>query len=104
MAAFVISSIIAGQIVGKFGRYWPFLLLGPIPIAVGAGVMYTIKASSSLGEMIGLQIIVRIGSFLFFCFVLILEVIHFFARSDWDLEQQHKMHNLRCSELCFLFS
>ena len=58
MIAFVLSSIIAGQIVGKFGRYWPFLLLGPVPLSIGAGFLYTITETTSSGLLIGLQILV----------------------------------------------
>lgn len=58
MMAFVISAIIAGQIVGRFGRYWPFLLLGPIPLGIGAGILYTITETSSSSLLIGLQILV----------------------------------------------
>lgn len=43
MLATVLSVIISGRIVGTFGRYWHFLVLGPIPGAIGAGLLYTVS-------------------------------------------------------------
>jgi hypothetical protein len=43
MLSVVFSVIISGRLVAAFGRYWPFLVLGPIPGAIGAGLMYTVR-------------------------------------------------------------
>jgi len=46
MLGTVFSVIISGRIVGTFGRYWHFLVLGPIPGAIGAGLLYTVSRIS----------------------------------------------------------
>ncbi|KAI5481116.1 Major facilitator transporter-like protein [Pseudohyphozyma bogoriensis] len=61
MLATVISVIISGQIVGKLGRYWYFLVIGPMPICIGSGLMYTINENTSSSKIIGFQIIAGIG-------------------------------------------
>ncbi|GAA6004221.1 hypothetical protein JCM10207_002489 [Rhodosporidiobolus poonsookiae] len=61
MLAVVISVIASGRIVGVFGRYWPFLVLGPIPGAIGAGLMYTINEHTSNANIIGYQILLGVG-------------------------------------------
>ncbi|KAJ5827173.1 Major facilitator superfamily domain general substrate transporter [Penicillium robsamsonii] len=60
MLSVVISIVVSGQIVGYTGRYWPWLVGGPIFGAVGAGLMYTVTASASNGALIGYQILVGI--------------------------------------------
>ncbi|GAA5876984.1 hypothetical protein JCM1840_007089 [Sporobolomyces johnsonii] len=61
MLATVISVVLAGRIVARFGRYWPFLILGPIPGAIGAGLLYTVSPTSSSGKVIGYQILCGVG-------------------------------------------
>ncbi|KAJ5455266.1 Major facilitator superfamily domaingeneral substrate transporter [Penicillium sp. IBT 31633x] len=63
MLSVVISIVVSGQLVGRYGRYWPFLVGGPIVGSVGAGLMYTVTASASNGAVIGYQILV--GNILF---------------------------------------
>ena len=43
MLSVVISVIASGRIVGTFGNYWVFLVLGPFPGAIGAGLLYTVS-------------------------------------------------------------
>lgn len=43
MLSTVLSVIISGRIVGKIGRYWPFLVIGPPFLAIGAGLLYTVS-------------------------------------------------------------
>lgn len=44
MLAVVLSVIIAGQLVGRIGRYWPFLVAGPPILAIGSGLLYTVSS------------------------------------------------------------
>lgn len=43
MLAVVLSVIICGQLVGRIGRYWPFLVCGPPILAIGSGLLYTVS-------------------------------------------------------------
>ncbi|KAF7294640.1 Major facilitator transporter-like protein [Mycena indigotica] len=58
----VLTLIIAGQIVGRFGRYRFLLLISPVFLAVGMGLLYTIDVSTSSANIIGFQIIAGIGT------------------------------------------
>jgi MFS family permease len=61
MLAVVLSVIIAGQLVARIGRYWPFLVCGPPVLAIGSGLLYTIDASTSDAKIIGFQILAGVG-------------------------------------------
>ncbi|GAA5877202.1 hypothetical protein JCM8547_006297 [Rhodosporidiobolus lusitaniae] len=61
MLSVVISVIIAGRLVGTFGRYWYFLVAGPIPGAIGAGLMYTVSPTTKSANIIGYQILCGVG-------------------------------------------
>ncbi|KAJ7223749.1 transporter [Mycena haematopus] len=58
----VITVVSAGQIVGQFGYYWPFLVVAPFFLAVGSGLLYTLSMGSSSASIIGFQILVGIGT------------------------------------------
>ncbi|KAJ6490110.1 ABC transporter [Mycena sanguinolenta] len=62
MLGSVVTTIAAGQTVGRFGYYWPFLVVAPCFLAVGSGLLYTVSASSSAGSIIGYQILVGVGT------------------------------------------
>ncbi|KAJ7792046.1 ABC transporter [Mycena olivaceomarginata] len=62
MLGLVITIISAGQIVGRFGYYWPFLVVAPCFLAVGSGLLYTLNPSSSSASVIGFQILAGIGT------------------------------------------
>jgi MFS family permease len=55
MLAVVISVVVAGRIVSMTGRYWYFLVLGPIPGAIGAGLLYTVSPTTANAKIIGYQ-------------------------------------------------
>ncbi|KAJ7116890.1 ABC transporter [Mycena epipterygia] len=57
-----LTLITAGQIVGRFGYYWPFLVVSPLLLAVGAGLLYTINTSTSSAKLIGFQILAGMGT------------------------------------------
>ncbi|KAJ7607125.1 ABC transporter [Mycena polygramma] len=62
MLAQVLTIIVAGQIVGKMGYYWPFLACGPLFLGVGSGLLYTVTSASSSAEIAGFQILLGIGT------------------------------------------
>lgn len=43
------------------GLAWPFLLVGPVLVAIGFGLYYTVDQATSLGRMAGYQILLGIG-------------------------------------------
>ncbi|KAF7303157.1 Major facilitator transporter-like protein [Mycena kentingensis (nom. inval.)] len=62
MLSTVLSIIISGQLVGKFGRYYPFLLVAPVFLAIGSGLLYTISPTTASAKIIGFQILAGIGT------------------------------------------
>ncbi|KAJ7157547.1 ABC transporter [Mycena crocata] len=62
MLGSVLTVIGAGQVVGKTGYYWPFLMVAPVFLAVGSGLLYTIGPNSSSATLIGFQILVGVGT------------------------------------------
>ncbi|KAL2827793.1 major facilitator superfamily domain-containing protein [Aspergillus cavernicola] len=78
MLSVVISIVVSGQLVGRYGRYWPYLVGGPIVGSVGAGLMYTVMASTSNGAVIGYQILVGI------CIGTTLQNILFAMQAEFD--------------------
>lgn len=61
MLSVVFSVILCGQIVGKIGRYWHFLVGGPIFLALGCGLLYTIDEFAPIARIIGFQILAGVG-------------------------------------------
>ncbi|GAA6031379.1 hypothetical protein JCM8097_005632 [Rhodosporidiobolus ruineniae] len=61
MLAVVLSVIISGRLVARFGSYWIFLVLGPIPGAIGAGLLYTVSPTTKSANIIGYQILAGVG-------------------------------------------
>lgn len=57
----VVSVILAGQIAGKIGRYWIFLVSSPVFLALGSGLLYTLTPSTSNATIIGFQILCGVG-------------------------------------------
>ncbi|KAJ7897440.1 ABC transporter [Mycena leptocephala] len=62
MLGVVLTVISSGQLVGKFGYYWPFLLAAPCFLAVGSGLLYTLSSSSTSAQIIGFQILAGVGT------------------------------------------
>ncbi|KAJ6473377.1 transporter [Mycena vitilis] len=62
MLAVTLAVIIAGQVVARTGYYWPFLVVGPIFLAVGSGLFYIISPSTTLATLIGFQILAGVGT------------------------------------------
>ncbi|KAK7445464.1 hypothetical protein VKT23_014883 [Stygiomarasmius scandens] len=57
----VLTVIISGILIGRIQRYWPFLLLSPVFLAVGSGLLYSINVDTSNSNIIGYQILIGIG-------------------------------------------
>lgn len=53
--------MIAGGFVTKFGRYYPFILIGPVIAIVGFALLYTVKVSTPNAQIIGFQILAGFG-------------------------------------------
>ncbi|OOF93451.1 hypothetical protein ASPCADRAFT_173225 [Aspergillus carbonarius ITEM 5010] len=58
----VIFSIVAGGCVSTFGYYTPFMLISPVLLAIGGGLLSTMKVNSSAGQWIGYQVILGMGA------------------------------------------
>ncbi|KAJ7730807.1 transporter [Mycena metata] len=61
MLGVVVTVIAAGQIVSKTGRYWPFLVVAPVFLAIGSGLFYTLTPSTSSTKLVGFQILAGVG-------------------------------------------
>ncbi|KAM0790108.1 hypothetical protein ACM66B_005435 [Microbotryomycetes sp. NB124-2] len=62
MVSVVASVIISGQVVGRvLYRFWPFLFAGPMFLAVGAGLLYTVNETTDNAKIIGYQILAGVG-------------------------------------------
>ncbi|KAK6082380.1 major facilitator superfamily transporter [Seiridium cupressi] len=55
------SALPSGALLGRSGHYQPFLIFGSAMITLGAGLIYTLDQDSSIGKIIGYQIIVGVG-------------------------------------------
>ncbi|KAF7314900.1 Major facilitator transporter-like protein [Mycena indigotica] len=62
MIAVILSAVVSGQIVSKLGIYFYFLLIAPVFLAVGSGLMYTISPATSTASITGFQILAGIGT------------------------------------------
>ncbi|CAK5269530.1 unnamed protein product [Mycena citricolor] len=62
MMGVVLTSILGGQLVSRFGYYWPFLVISPVLLALGSGLLYTLKTSTSSATIIGFQILTGVGT------------------------------------------
>ncbi|KAJ6508457.1 major facilitator superfamily domain-containing protein [Mycena sanguinolenta] len=61
MLGTVFAVIVSGQISTKIGRYWLFLVMAPIFLAVGSGLLYTLTPSTPNWHVIIFQILCGIG-------------------------------------------
>lgn len=62
MLGTVVTVISSGQLVGRFGRYWPFVLVAPCFLAVGSGLLFSLSTTTSEAHIIGYQILAGIGT------------------------------------------
>ena len=56
------SSLIVGALITKIGYYVPFLWIGSAIFTVGAGLLFTLRVSTSTGKWIGYQIMSGLGA------------------------------------------
>jgi Na+/H+ antiporter NhaA len=61
MLTFIVSSIVAAVLIKKKGRYWPVMVVMPVFLCIGAGLLFTIDATSSFGRNLGYQILFGLG-------------------------------------------
>ncbi|KAJ7176948.1 ABC transporter [Mycena filopes] len=61
MISVVVSVIAAGQIVGRTGYYYPFLVIAPVFLALGSGLLYTLTTSTPSAKITGFQILAGAG-------------------------------------------
>lgn len=61
MLALVVASIITGVLTTRVGYYTPFLILGICIIAIGAGLLTTLRLDTTVGQWIGYQILYGFG-------------------------------------------
>ncbi|OLL26095.1 putative HC-toxin efflux carrier TOXA [Neolecta irregularis DAH-3] len=61
MLSNVLAAGISGFVISATGHYWPFLIFGPLIVAIGAGLMYTFSYISTTAQLIGYQIIFGAG-------------------------------------------
>ncbi|KAF7592084.1 hypothetical protein BBP40_000689 [Aspergillus hancockii] len=57
----IICSIAAGACVTIFGYYTPFMIAAPVLLAIGGGLLSTLKVDSGHAQWIGYQVIYGIG-------------------------------------------
>ena len=58
----VVASIVAGIATTVIGYYTPFLYLSTVLSSIGAGLLMTLKIDSGIGQWLGYQIILGLGT------------------------------------------
>ncbi|KAJ7160168.1 ABC transporter [Mycena filopes] len=61
MLGTVITIVSAGQLVGQWGYYWPFLVGSPVFLAIGSGLLYTLSTTTTASALVGFQILAGVG-------------------------------------------
>ncbi|KZP19616.1 ABC transporter [Athelia psychrophila] len=61
LMAVVISVVSTGQIVGRWGRYWPFIVAAPMFVALGSGLLSLLSPQTSSATVVGFQILCGMG-------------------------------------------
>jgi hypothetical protein len=62
LGSIIISSIIVGGAITALGWYKPFMIAGGAIFTVGAGLIYSLGVSSSVGRWVGYQLICGFGA------------------------------------------
>jgi EmrB/QacA subfamily drug resistance transporter len=57
----VLSSVVAGTLVTRYGYYTPFMIIGAVFMPIGYGLLSSLEVDSSTGAWIGYQVIAGIG-------------------------------------------
>jgi len=58
----VVASIVVGGLITVIGYYTPFIIIGSILLAVGAGLVSTLDVSTPFSKWFGYQLLAGIGS------------------------------------------
>ncbi|KAJ7691182.1 transporter [Mycena rosella] len=62
MLGVVITVLTSGQLVSRFGYYWPLMMCAPVFLALGSGLLYTLDTNTASPKLIGFQILAGIGT------------------------------------------
>ena len=62
MLSAVVGTAGSGAIINKTGRYWPFLVFGPLIAAPAGGLLFTVDVNTANAKLIGFQILLGIGT------------------------------------------
>lgn len=57
----LLGTLGTGVVVKRLGRYWPFMITGPIIGAIASGLLYTIDVNTSNAKLIGYQLLLGFG-------------------------------------------
>lgn len=57
----LLSTLGTGIATKRLGRYWPFMITGPIIGAVGSGLLFTVDIHTSNAKLIGYQFLLGFG-------------------------------------------
>lgn len=61
MMAVVVGSALSGALANITGRYWYYLVAGPVLGAIASGLLFTIDAATRNSKLIGFQILLGFG-------------------------------------------
>ena len=56
-----LSTLLTGSLITLLGFYVPFLWIGSAVLAVGSGLMFSLKVGSGVGEWLSYQIVTGVG-------------------------------------------
>ncbi|KAJ7182964.1 ABC transporter [Mycena crocata] len=57
-----LTAMISGQIISKIGYYWHFLILAPVFLGVGSGLLYSLDTTTPTARIVGFQILAGVGT------------------------------------------
>lgn len=55
------SAILCGGLMMAWGQYVPLILIGTVPMTIGAGLLYTLDTDTSTGKWVGYQLLAGVG-------------------------------------------
>ncbi|KAJ6600859.1 hypothetical protein B0H10DRAFT_691445 [Mycena sp. CBHHK59/15] len=58
----LLTVITTGQIIARLTYYWPFILVAPVFLAVGSGLLYTLNTTTPESRLVGFQILAGVGT------------------------------------------
>nr|GAT52315.1 tansporter [Mycena chlorophos] len=61
LIAVSLTTIVSGIAISRTGVYYPLFASGPVFLAIGSGLLYTVGTNTSSGSLAGFQILVGLG-------------------------------------------